>query len=151
MFLEILQNSQESTCARVSVLITLHLRIPFLQNTSGRLLLNEFNCNYQNATDILVRGIIYLPHVLLMLDDRLNEQRKVKFKTLRLISLDEWDQRKKTQLFHFGIQKTNLVKKIKQRNYAWRRNHLVNLSRGWVHPITQHACRAITKVLVKSL
>ena len=33
VFLEISQNSQESTCARVS------LRTPFLQNTSWRLLL----------------------------------------------------------------------------------------------------------------
>ena len=49
MFLEISQNSQENICARASFLIKLNrcfrvnfakfLRIPFLQNTSGRLLL----------------------------------------------------------------------------------------------------------------
>ena len=52
VFLEILQNSQENTCARVSFLIKLQaatwyfpvnfakfLRTPFLQNTSGWLLL----------------------------------------------------------------------------------------------------------------
>ena len=53
VFLEISQNLQESTCARVSFLIKLQalglrcfpvnfmkfLRAPFLQNTSGRLLL----------------------------------------------------------------------------------------------------------------
>ena len=62
MFLEISQNSQENTCTRVSFLIKLQtcnfikkrlwprcfpvsfvkfLRTPFLQNTSGRLLLNS--------------------------------------------------------------------------------------------------------------
>ena len=67
MFLEILQNSQENTCARVSFLIKLQarpatllkkrlwhrcfpvnfakfLRKPFLQNTSERLLLDELLC-----------------------------------------------------------------------------------------------------------
>ena len=48
VFFEILQNSQENTCARVSFLIKLQasglqkfLRTPFLQNTSVRLLLNN--------------------------------------------------------------------------------------------------------------
>ena len=53
VFLEISQNSQENTCARVSFLIKLQalgkvpvnfakfLRIPFLQNTSGQLLLKK--------------------------------------------------------------------------------------------------------------
>ena len=42
VFLEISQNSQENTCARVSFLIKLQarLRTPFFQNTSGRLLLS---------------------------------------------------------------------------------------------------------------
>ena len=62
MFLEISQNTHENTCVRVSFLIKLQvwhryfpvnfakfLRIPFLQNTSGRLLLyqdssQQFNC-----------------------------------------------------------------------------------------------------------
>ena len=44
VFLEISQNSQENTCARVSFSIKLQasakfLRTPFLRNTSGRLLL----------------------------------------------------------------------------------------------------------------
>ena len=39
VFLEILQNSQENTCARVSFLIKLQAA-PFSQNTSGRLLLS---------------------------------------------------------------------------------------------------------------
>ena len=43
VFLEISQNSQENTCARVSFLIKLHLlRTPLLQNTSGRLFLAFF-------------------------------------------------------------------------------------------------------------
>ena len=50
VFLEIPQNPQESTCSRVSFLVKLHtwglisvkfLKTPFLQNTSGRLLLNH--------------------------------------------------------------------------------------------------------------
>ena len=44
VFLEISQNSQENTCTRVSFLVKLQdsgLRTPFLQNTSGRLLLKE--------------------------------------------------------------------------------------------------------------
>ena len=49
VFLETSQNSQENTCTRVSFLIKLLwqrcfpvLRTPFLQNTSGRLLLERF-------------------------------------------------------------------------------------------------------------
>ena len=63
VFLDILQNSQENSCARVSFLIKLQvsglqlwhrcfplnftkfLRTPFLQNTSGRLLLANANMN----------------------------------------------------------------------------------------------------------
>ena len=42
MFLEISQNSQENTCATVSLLIKLQaMRTPFSQNASGRLLLNS--------------------------------------------------------------------------------------------------------------
>ena len=39
VFLEISQNAQENTCGRVCFLIKLRLRTPFLQNTSGWLLL----------------------------------------------------------------------------------------------------------------
>ena len=63
MLLEISQNSQENTCGRVSFLIKLQLkkrlwhrcfpvnfarflRTPFLQNTSGRLLLKQVMLNY---------------------------------------------------------------------------------------------------------
>ena len=44
VFLEILQNSLENTCARVSFLIKLQaFFVLFLQNTSGRLLLSFVN------------------------------------------------------------------------------------------------------------
>ena len=61
LFLEISQNLQENTCARVSFLIKLQrlwrrcfpvsfakfLRTPFLQNTSGQLLLLIFHTHYE--------------------------------------------------------------------------------------------------------
>ena len=50
MFLEISQNSQENTCARVSFLI----KLPFSQNTSRRLLLNV--CEWLLLNDFDVTG-----------------------------------------------------------------------------------------------
>ena len=42
VFLEISQNSQENTCARDTVNFVKFLRTPFLQNSSGQLLLDTF-------------------------------------------------------------------------------------------------------------
>ena len=61
VFLEILQNSQENICARVSFLIKLqaslqNCRTPFLQNTSGRLLLTLVSSqNYLSSFTQTVR------------------------------------------------------------------------------------------------
>ena len=76
MFLEISQNSQENTCARVSFLIKLRpatllkkrlwqrcfcinfakfLRTPFLQNTSGRLLLFRYIYFGKSAVKVLIK------------------------------------------------------------------------------------------------
>ena len=76
MFLEISQNSQENTCARVSFLIKLRpatllkkrlwqrcfcinfakfLRTPFLQDTSGRLLLFRYIYFGKSAVKVLIK------------------------------------------------------------------------------------------------
>ena len=49
VFLEISQNSQENTCARVSFLVKLQAQVPFLQNTSRRLLLSRSLRNVRNC------------------------------------------------------------------------------------------------------
>ena len=75
-FLEISQNSQENTCARVSFLILWHrcfpvnftkfLRAPFLQNTSGRVLVKFTMCKF-----IIYRSktLIFKPELLLFLSE----------------------------------------------------------------------------------
>ena len=65
VFLEISQNSWENTCARASFLIKLQAsgkeplqRTPFIQNTSGRLLLKtDIQDPWKFMTDIII--IIY--------------------------------------------------------------------------------------------
>ena len=56
VFLEILQSSQENNCARVCFLLKLqafkHLRTPFLQNTSIRLLLSFYKKVLTNLKNI---------------------------------------------------------------------------------------------------
>ena len=61
MFLEISQNSQQNTCARDSsykcfpVNFAKFLKAPFLQNTSGRLLLNQLqNIIFLTASKLLL-------------------------------------------------------------------------------------------------